>query len=171
VEWLVGAAPASALSARLTEVRLAMVFFDTTYAQYRSEPADQADSTDWLAVGVATIRAARGAAAARRWSDGTSDLPWTQLRLDIQTTGHHIADQYRYAAEAVQSGEPPVRGSAPDQAAIRAGLAETASEPDHGAHPDGALRAVEAWGWLWWLSDDLNRLQAEPHPDPALEGK
>ncbi len=59
-----------------------------------------------------------------------------------------------------------------DRAAVRAGLAETAREPGRDQHPNATLRAVEAWGWLWWLADDISRLEGEtlpaaPSPAPA----
>ena len=52
------------------------------------------------------------------------------------------------------------------------GSRETAREPGRQEHPNATLRAVEAWGWLWWLADDLSRLEGEiepmaPTPAPA----
>ncbi len=172
-DWIVATCPADALDARLHEARVALAFYDGTYAQYRSEPVDAHDSTDWLIVGVVTARAANGAAAAARWAEQRGALPWEDVRADLETAARRIADEFRSAAhrvatpsETVSSGSRATLREA-DRAAIRSGLAETAREPGRHERPNATLRAVEAWGWLWWLADDLSRLEGETAPMAA----
>jgi hypothetical protein len=172
-DWIVATCPPDALDARLHEVRVALAFYDGTYAQYRSEPVDAHDSTDWLIVGVVTARAANGAAAAARWAEQRGALPWEDVRADLEIAARRIADEFRSAAHRVAtptetvstSGRATLREA--DRAAIRSGLAETAREPGRHERPNATLRAVEAWGWLWWLADDLSRLEGETAPAAA----
>jgi Fusaric acid resistance protein-like len=172
-DWIVATCPPDALDARLHEVRVALAFYDGTYAQYRSEPVDARDSTDWLIVGVVTARAANGAAAAARWAEQRGALPWEDVRADLETAARRIADEFRSAAHRVATPSQTVSISSratlreADRAAIRSGLAETAREPGRHERPNATLRAVEAWGWLWWLADDLSRLEGETAPMAA----
>ena len=70
-DWIVATGPPDALGSRLDAVRRALALYESTYAQYRSEPADNRDTTDWLIVGVVTARSANGAEAAAHWADRT----------------------------------------------------------------------------------------------------
>jgi uncharacterized membrane protein YccC len=166
-DWIVSAGPPEALGARLAAVRRAETLYESTYAQYRSEPVDIRDTTDWLIVGVVTARAASGAGAAARWVDQRGPLPWEDVRADLETAARRTADELRSCAYRLTS--PADGGSTSsratlreaDRAAVRAGLAETAREPGRREHPDATLRAIEAWGWLWWLADDISRLEDE----------
>ncbi len=178
-DWIVATGSADALGRRLVNVRRALVFYESTYAQYRSEPVDNRDTTDWLIVGVAAARAANGAQATARWADQSGALPWPDVRADLETSARRIADEFRSAAQRLAEGVPTehdqltadgVSGEGrhtlreADRAAVRAGLRETAREPGRQEHPEATLRAVEAWGWLWWLADDLSRLEGEIEP-------
>jgi uncharacterized membrane protein YccC len=166
-DWIVATCPPHALGIRLDAVRQALALYESTYAQYRSEPTDNRDTMDWLIVGVVAARAANGAQAAARWAEQRGALPWEDVRADLETAARRIADELRSAAyrlttptDAVSlSGRTSLREA--DRAAVRAGLAETAREPGRDEHPNATLRAVEAWGWLWWLTDDLSRLEGE----------
>jgi hypothetical protein len=172
-DWIVATCPPDALDARLHEVRVALAFYNGTYAQYRSEPVDVRDSTDWLIVGVISARAANGAAAAARWAEQRGALPWEDVRADLETAARRIADEFRSAAQRVATPTETVSAGGrvtlreADRAAIRSGLAETAREPGRHERPKATLRAVEAWGWLWWLADDLSRLEGETAPMAA----
>jgi uncharacterized membrane protein YccC len=172
-DWIVATCPPDALGIRLDAVRQALALYESTYAQYRSEPTDDRDTMDWLIVGVVAARAANGAEAAARWAEQRGALPWEDVRADLETAARRIADELRSAAfrltaptDAVStSGRTSLREA--DRAAVRAGLAETAREPGRNEHPNATLRAVEAWGWLWWLADDLSRLEGETAPTVA----
>ena len=132
-----------------------------------AEPVDAHDSTDWLIVGVVTARAGNGAAAAARWAEQRGALPWEDVRADLEIAARRIADEFRSAAHRIATPTETVSTSSratlreADRAAIRSGLAETAREPGRHERPKATLRAVEAWGWLWWLADDLSRLDGE----------
>ena len=172
-DWIVATCPPEAVGARLDAVRRALALYESTYAQYRSEPVDTADTTDWLIVGVVTARAATGAEAAARWADRRGALPWEDVRADLETAARRIADELRSCAyrlgaptDGVTTGSRTTLREA-DRAAVRAGLAETAREPGRDQHPNATLRAVEAWGWLWWLADDISRLEGEALPAAA----
>jgi uncharacterized membrane protein YccC len=172
-DWIVATCPPDALGARLDTVRRALALYESTYAQYRSEPADNRDTTDWLVVEVVTARAANGAEAAARWADQRGALPWEDVRADLETAARRIADELRSCAyrltnptDAVSTGGRATLREA-DRAAVRAGLAETAREPGRDQHPNATLRAIEAWGWLWWLADDLSRLEGDTAPTVA----
>ncbi len=168
-DWIVATCPPNALGARLDAVRQALALYESTYAQYRSEPADPRDTTDWLIVGVVAARAATGAEAAARWAEQRGALPWEDVRADLETAARRIADELRSCAYRLSERTPAAGGSRAtlreaDRAAVRAGLAETAREPGRDQHPNATLRAVEAWGWLWWLADDISRLEGEALP-------
>ena len=169
-DWIVATCPPDALGARLRDVRRALALYDGTYAQYRSEPVDAHDSTDWLIVGVVTARAANGAAAAARWAEQRGALPWEDVRTDLETAARRISDEFRSAAHRIATPTETVSTSSratlreADREAIRSGLAETAREPGRHERPKATLRAVEAWGWLWWLADDLSRLEGDTTP-------
>jgi hypothetical protein len=150
-----------------------LALYESTYAQYRSEPTDNRDTTDWLIVGVVTARAASGAQAAARYADRRGSLPWEDVRADLETAARRIADELRSCAHRLTTPTSAVSVSSratlreADRKAVRAGLAETAREPGREAHPNATLRAVQAWGWLWWLADDLSRLEGETTPTVA----
>jgi fusaric acid resistance family protein len=169
-DWITAACPPNALGARLDAVRQALALYESTYAQYRSEPTDNDDTTDWLILGVVTARAASGAQAAARYADRRGALPWEDVRADLETAARRIADELRSCAHRLTTPTDAVSPSSratlreADRQAVRAGLAETAREPGREAHPNATLRAVEAWGWLWWLADDLSRLEGETAP-------
>jgi hypothetical protein len=177
-DWIVATCPPDALGTRLDAVRRALALYESTFAQYRSEPVDNADTTDWLIVEVVTARAANGAETAAQWADRRGPLPWEDVRADLETAARRIADELRSCAyrlttptDAVSSGSRATLREA-DRAAVRAGLAETAREAGRDEHPNATLRAIEAWGWLWWLADDLSRLESETAPTttPATAG-
>lgn len=168
-DWIVATGPADALGRRLHEVRQALTLYESTYAQYRSEPVDNGDRTDWFIVGVAATRAASGAQAAARWAGGDGALPWADVRADLETAARRIADEFRSAAQRLATSHDVTQESRhtlrdADREAVRSGIRETAREPGRQDHPDATLRAVEAWGWLWWLADDLSRLEGEIEP-------
>jgi hypothetical protein len=166
-DWIVGTCPPDMLAERLYAVRQALVLYESTYAQYRSEPVDNRDTTDWLIVGVVAARAASGAQAAGQWVERRGPLPWEDVRADLETAARRTADELRSAAHRIAHPSAAVSASSratlreADRAAVRAGLAETAREPGRQEHPNATLRAVEAWGWLWWLADDMSRLEGE----------
>ena len=172
-DWIVATGPPHALRSRLDAVRRALALYESTYAQYRSEPADNRDTTDWLIVGVVTARSANGAEAAAHWADRTGALPWEDVRADLETAARRIADELRSCAYRLTAPTDPASSVSrstlreADRAAVRAGLAETAHEPGRDEHPDSTLRAIEAWGWLWWLADDLSRLESDTRPSTA----
>lgn len=172
-DWIIATCPPHALGARLDAVRQALALFESTYAQYRSEPTDNRDTTDWLIVGVVTARAASGAQAAARYADRRGALPWEDVRADLETAARRIADELRSCAHRLTTPTDAVSISSratlreADRQAVRAGLAETAREPGRESHPNATLRAIEAWGWLWWLADDLSRLEGETTPTVA----
>ena len=172
-DWIVATCPPDALGTRLETVRRALALYESTYAQYRSEPADNRDTTDWLILEVVTARAANGAEAAARWAEQRGALPWEDVRADLETAARRIADELRSCAfrlttpTATRSTGSRATLREADRAAVRAGLAETARESGRDQHPNATLRAVEAWGWLWWLADDLSRLEGETVPTAA----
>src|SRR6478736_462258 len=147
-DWIVATGPPDALGSRLDAVRRALALYESTYAQYRSEPADNRDTTDWLIVGVVTARSANGAEAAAHWADRTGALPWEDVRADLETAARRIADELRSCAYRLTAPTDPASSVSrstlreADRAAVRAGLAETAHEPGRDEHPDSTLRAI-----------------------------
>lgn len=95
------------------------------------------------------------------------------MRADLETAARRIADELRSCAYRLTAPTDPASSVSrstlreADRAAVRAGLAETAHEPGRDEHPDSTLRAIEAWGWLWWLADDLSRLESDTTPSTA----
>ena len=124
-DWIVATGPPHALGTRLDAVRRALALYESTYAQYRSEPADNRDTTDWLIVGVVTARVgersrggralgrpARGAALggrARRPRDGG---PPDRRRAAVVRIPAHGADGPRVLRQPVHPARGgPGRGS------------------------------------------------------------
>ena len=106
-DWIVATGPPHALRSRLDAVRRALALYESTYAQYRSEPADNRDTTDWLIVGVVTARSANGAEAAAHWADRTGALPWEDVRADLETAARRIADELRSCAYRLTAPTDP----------------------------------------------------------------
>nr|WP_239029238.1 FUSC family protein [Pseudonocardia acidicola] len=145
-----------------------LVLFDASYAQYRSEPrAGPPDPVDWLAVLGAAHRLDRGAAALQRRFPEPTPSPWPQVAVGMRAAGHEVADNYRVLADELARDMLPA--PAPAAAGTPDWVTAMVRSPDRAAHPDAALRVVDAWGWLSWLLDDLRQVSggAAPQHSPA----
>ena len=173
--------PPDALGTRLDAVRRALALYESTFAQYRSEPVDNADTTDWLIVEVVTARAANGAEAAARWAEQRGSLPWEDVRADLETAARRIADELRSCAYRLTTRltrRPPgagPRSREADRAAVRAGLAETAREPGRDKHPNATcVRSRPGAGCGGWPTtcparerDGADGSTRRPRPEAA----
>lgn len=137
--------------------------FEHAYVQFRTEPPG-APGPDWLAVLVIVRGIDDFAAVLVARHHGGPPLP-PDVAGPLETAAAATAAAYRAAGDALGAGTPLPTG---------AGAALAERFPTDGARevsggPEEALRAVDLWGWLYGLADDLDRLGrvADPHPAPA----
>ncbi|HEY2205022.1 MAG TPA: FUSC family protein [Pseudonocardia sp.] len=127
--------------------------FESTFAQYRSEPAH--DDTDWLGVLEVTVRLGGDAEILLGRHQGCTRLPWSGLAARLDEFARLVAGDYRQIATAVDEREPATCHSAE----LVSRLHTHPLGVNFAAHPYEALRALDAWGWLYALSYDLGRVE------------
>jgi hypothetical protein len=81
----------------------------------------------------------------------------------LATAAAAVAAAYTAAADAIGAGTPLPPGAGAELGRrFDAAGARTVS-----GGPEAELRLVDAWGWLYGLADDLDRLEKAVGPHPA----
>jgi hypothetical protein len=139
----------------------AAALFDHAYVQFRTEPVD-APEPDWLAVLAVVHRIGNYATVLRARHHGGSPLPRDEA-TPLATAAAAVAAAYTAAADAIGAGTPLPPGAGAELGRrFDAAGARTVS-----GGPEAELRLVDAWGWLYGLADDLDRLEKAVGPHPA----
>ena len=146
-----------------------VVLFEHTYSQYRTEPGhteEQADEADWMVV-VAVLRrmATEGALLIGRHPE-TAPLPWPAVGQRIDDAAREVAEGYRQVAVAVAARRASDCGST----ALLARLTADPPTAPYAEDPLAALRALDAWGWLYALAHDLDRVERAVQPSAPATG-
>ncbi len=164
VRHLAGAGP---LSDPATLDKFATLF-DTTYAQYRTEPAGRSPPKDWLVV-LGVLHGMVGYSRTLRSRHPEADpLPWPDVAARLNDAAGEVAQAYRAVAAAVARDDAPPSGAA---AALHRRFTTDPPVAEFRNAPEPALRVFDAWGWLLGLVDDLARVERalDARPSPGHE--
>jgi uncharacterized membrane protein YccC len=139
-----------------------LVLLDATHAQYRTEARPGSGSqVDWLTVlGIAhRFVDESDLLLGRRQQHGP--VPWPDVAATLTATARDMARDLHAVADALETVTVPGPG-------VTAPPAEHPPAAPYWQDPQDALRVIDAWGWLYVLAGDLDRLRGavDPEPDP-----
>jgi uncharacterized membrane protein YccC len=148
-----------------TDLAKLLALLDATHAQFRAEgsPVSTGQDVNWLTVLGVSHRLVDDADLLRGRYPRPDPLPWPAVGAALTGAAAAVAHDLHVTAAALAAATAP---PADDSGRLHARLALHPPAAAYGRAPLDALRAVDVWGWLHGLADDLSRLHQALEPRP-----
>ncbi|MGE3285164.1 MAG: FUSC family protein [Pseudonocardia sp.] len=139
-----------------------LVLLDATHAQYRTEAHPGSGSkVDWLTVLGTAHRLADESDLLLGRCPQPGPVPWPAVSATLEATARDRSRDLHAVADALEAVTTPGPG-------VSAPPTEHPPPAPYWQDPQDALRVIDAWGWLYVLAGDVDRLRGavDPEPDP-----